>query len=115
MDGEIVRSQGDQPACLAAVKTRLLHEGAKVFVIRPNLNGMLTALQVVSPVLEGGYNSKHFLVWRRVAQFRSLELSREKGYWMPLVVFKKLGIYGSKSGIGGVGLDAASQSRVVVS
>ena len=110
MDGEVVRSQGDKPACLAAVKTRLLHEGAKVFVIRPNLDGMLTALQVVSPVLEGGDNSKHFLVWCRITQFGSLELSQEKGYWMLLVVFKKLGIYSSKSGIGGVGLNAAFQS-----
>ena len=44
MDGEVVRSQRDKLVCLAAVKTRLLYEGAKVFVIRPNLDGMLTAL-----------------------------------------------------------------------
>ena len=115
MNNKIVGDQGNKPACLAAVKARLLHEGAKVFVVRPNFGGMLTALQVMSLVFEGSYNGKHLLVGRRVAYFGSLKLSREKGYWIPLVVFKELRVNGPKSGIGGVGLNAAFQSRVVVS
>ena len=115
MNGKIVGGQGDKPACLATIKMRLLYEGAKVFVVRPNFGGMLTALQVMSPVFEGSYNGKHLLVGRRIAYFGSLKLSRKKGYYMLLVVFKELQINGPKSGIRGVGLNAAFQSRVIVS
>ena len=114
INSEIVRGQSNKPVCLVAVKTRLRHKGEKIFVVRPNFGGMLTALQVMSPVFEGSYNGKHLLVGRRIAYFESLKLSREKGYWMPLVVFKELRVNGPKSGIGGVGLNAAFQSRVVV-
>ena len=115
INSEIVGGQDDKLACLAAVRARLLYEGAKVFVVRPNFGGMLTALQVMSPVFKGSYNGKHLLVGHRVAYFGSLKLSREKGYWMPLVVFKELRVNGPKSGIGGVDLNTAFQSRVVVS
>ena len=80
INSEIVGDQGDKPACLVAVKARLLHERAKVFVVRPNFGGILTALQVMSPVFEGSYNGKHLLVGHRVAYFGSLNLSRKKGY-----------------------------------
>ena len=80
MNGEIVGGQGDKPACLAAIKARLLHKGAKVFVVRPNFSEILTTLQVISLVFEGSYNGKHLLIGRRIAYFRSLKLSREKGY-----------------------------------
>ena len=67
MNSEIIGGQGNKPVWLATVKVRLLHEGAKVVVVQPNFSGMLTALQVMSPVFEGSYNGKHLLVECRVA------------------------------------------------
>ena len=69
----------------------------------------------MSLVFEGSYNGKHLFIGRCVAYFGSLKLSREKGYWMLLVVFKELQVDSPKSGIRGVGLNVAFQSRVVVS
>ena len=99
MNGKIVGDQGDKPACLAAINARLLHKEAKVFVVQLNFGEMLTALQVMSPVFEGSYNGKHLFIGRRVAYFGSLKLSREKGYWMPLVVFKKLRVNGPRAAL----------------
>ena len=114
MNSKIIGGQSDKPTCLATVKIRLLHKGAKVFVVRPNFSGMLTALQVMSPVFEGSYNGKHLLVGRHVAYFGSLKLSREKGYWISFIVFKELRVNGPKSSIEGVGLNTAFQLWVVV-
>ena len=84
-------------------------------MVRPNFGGILTTLQIMSPVFEGSYNSKYLLVGRCIVYFGSLKLSREKVYWMLLVVFKELRINGPKNGIGDVELNAAFQSQVVVS
>jgi hypothetical protein len=66
---EVVFAELQRPPGLLSIEFLCRGEVLQILVVRPNFELQLTALQIVSPLVEGPHNRQHFLVVDLVVSF----------------------------------------------
>ena len=84
LDLETILGQDQRPTTLTTVERGRSHKVAQVIMVRQDGDGMLTALEVVSPLLKGSNSGQEFAVMGFIANLRRDHLPGVEGHRMPL-------------------------------
>jgi hypothetical protein len=86
VEGEIKARQVQGPSCLSPVELLSHAKVLQVLVVSEDLDGMLGAFKVVSPLLKGPDDGKHLCVMDLVVPFNLVKALGQERDWMPFVI-----------------------------